>query len=211
MITLLGRRSSINVQKVLWTLLEIGVDFDHEELGGRFGGLQTESFLALNPNGKIPVLKDGEVVVWESQAIVRYLCARYSIGRFWSEDPRARARSDQWMEWCATTLQPAFMGFFWGWYRTPPADQNAAQNSALLAQTDAAFAMAERHFVETESQSLTMAGLVVGAQLYRYYTLSIERWKLPRLEAWYEALCERPAYRSAVMVPYDELKGRLAF
>src|SRR5215469_8367978 len=133
MIKLLGRRSSINVQKALWALLEIGLEFEHEELGGRFGGLQTDQFLALNPNGRIPVLKDGDTVIWESQAIVRYLCARYSTGRLWLEGAAGRAGSDQWMEWCSTTLQPAFMGFFWSSYRTPEAEQNPGQNSILLA------------------------------------------------------------------------------
>lgn len=211
MITLLGRRSSINVQKVLWTLLEIGVEFEHEELGGRFGGLQTEEFLALNPNGRIPVLRDSEVVVWESQAIVRYLCARYSDRRLWPEDPAHRAQTDQWMEWCSTTLQPAFMGFFWGWYRTPEAKRDAGQNAAQLAWANAAFALADRHLAQAEMNRLTMAGLVVGAQLYRYFTLDIDRPKSPKLEAWYAELCQRPAYHSGVMVPYDELRGRLAF
>ena len=211
MITLLGRRTSLNVQKVLWTLLEIGIPFEHEELGGRFGGLQTERFLALNPNARIPVVVDGETVVWESQAIVRYLCARYSFGQLWPEDPSIRARSDQWMEWCTTTLQPAFMGFFWGWYRTPEAERNHTQNEAQLAFAHEAFALADRHLAVSEAESLTMAGLVVGAQLYRYFTLDIGRSELPRLEAWCEALCERSAYRAAVMIPYDELKGRLSF
>jgi glutathione S-transferase len=115
------------------------------------------------------------------------------------------------MEWCSTTLQPAFMGFFWSSYRTPEAEQNPGQNSSLLAQANAAFALADQHLAETESRSLTMAGLVVGAQLYRYFTLPIDRPRLPRLEAWYTALDERSAYRSGVMIPYDELKGRLAF
>jgi glutathione S-transferase len=211
MITLLGRRSSINVQKVLWTLLEIGVPHEHEELGGRFGGLQTERFLTLNPNGRIPVLIDGKTVVWESQAIVRYLCARYAGNRYWPEDPAARARSDEWMEWCTTTLQPAFMGFFWGWYRTPETERNARQNATQLALAHAAFDLADRHLAATERDKLSMAGLVIGAQLYRYFTLGIERPELRVLEEWYRSLCERPAYREGVMQPYDQLKGRLAF
>lgn len=211
MITLLGRRSSINVQKVLWTLSEIGLEFTHEEVGGRFGGLETERFRALNPHGRIPVLTDGDAVIWESQAIVRYLCARYAPGRLWPEDPAERAYSDQWMEWFATSLQPAFMGFFWAWYRTPQAKRDQRHCAALLAQSHAAFGLADRHLAEAESGRLTMAGLVVGAQLYRYFTLELDRPSLPDLEAWYAVLGERPGYQAAVAQPYDELKGRLAF
>lgn len=211
MITLLGRRSSINVQKVRWALLEIGVEFEHEEMGGRFGGLQTEHFLALNPNARVPVLTDGDAVVWDSHAIIRYLCARYASGRLWPTDAVDRAEPDQWMEWCATTLQPAFMGFFWGWYRTPEIGRDADRNIALLAQSHAAFGLADQYIAQAENRCLTMAGLVVGAQLYRYFTLDIDRPKLPRLEAWYAELEERSSYRHAVMQPYDELKGRLSF
>lgn len=211
MITLLGRRSSINVQKVRWALLEVGVEFEHQELGGRFGGLQTERFLALNPNARVPVLTDGDTVLWDSHAIIRYLCARYAPGRLWPGDPVERAGPDQWMEWCATTLQPAFMGFFWGWYRTPEFERVASQNAALLSQTHAAFRLADRHLAEAETRRLTMAGLVVGAQLYRYFSLDIDRPNLPKMEAWYAALAGRSNYRDAVMQPYDELKGRLSF
>jgi glutathione S-transferase len=211
MITLLGRRSSMNVQKVEWALREIQLEFEQEEVGGRFGGLQTERFLALNPNSRVPVLIDGDTVVWDSHAIVRYLCARYASGRLWPEDSVERARPDRWMEWCATTLQPAFMGYFWGWYRTPEDERDVDRNAALLTQSHAAFRLADRHIAESESEHLTMAGLVVGTQLYRYFTLDIDRPSLPRLEAWYAMLEERPSYRQAVMRSYEELKGRLLF
>ncbi|HEY1879614.1 MAG TPA: glutathione S-transferase family protein [Caulobacteraceae bacterium] len=211
MITLLGRRSSINVQKVRWALLEIGLEFEHEEVGGRFGGLQTEHFLALNPNARVPVLIDGDMVVWDSHAIIRYLCARYASGRLWPADPVERAGPDQWMEWCATTLQPAFMGFFWGWYRTPESERDPGRNTALLTQSHAAFALADRHVAQAETERLTMAGLAIGAQLYRYFTLDIDRPILPGLEAWYAALAGRSSYGDAVMRPYDELRGRLSF
>lgn len=211
MINLLGRRSSINVQKVSWTLHEIGLDFAHEEIGGRFGGLNTDRFLSLNPNGRIPVLSDGETVVWDSHAVVRYLCAQYSPGALWQVEPADRAQSDRWMEWCATTLQPAFMGFFWAWYRTPEAERDERLCSTLLAQSHAAFGLAEQYLARWEARSLTMAGLVIATQLHRYFTLDIDRPDLPNLEAWYAALSNRQAYRAGVMVPYDELKGRLAF
>jgi len=206
-----GRGSSLNVQKVLWTLGELGLDFEHVEVGGRFGGLATPGFLAMNPHGRIPVLEDGGQALWESNAIVRYLCGRYSPGGLCPADPAARAAEDQWMDWTATTLQPAFIGFFWNWYRTPQTQRDAKRCADLLAEAHAAFATLDAALAERNSEPLAMGDIPMGAQLYRYYTLDIERPRLPRLQAWYDELTERPAYRSGVMRSYDELKGRLAF
>jgi glutathione S-transferase len=206
-----GRDTSFNVQKVLWALGEIGLPFDHVEVGGRFGGLDTAEFLARNPHGRIPVIEDEGTVLWESNSIVRYLSARYAPGLLSPEGPAERARCDQWMDWEATTLQPAFIGFFWGWYRTPEPQRSPARNAALLAAAHAGFGLLDVERAGKDLDRLTMGDIPMGALLYRYFTLEIERPRLARLEAWYGALCEREAYRRAVMIPYDELKGRLAF
>jgi glutathione S-transferase len=214
MIKLWGRRSSINVQKVLWTLGEIGAPFERIDAGGAHGGLDTPEFRALNPHGRIPVIDDGGRVVWESNAIVRYLCARYSSGGLAPSEPGARAQADQWMDWCATTLQPAFMDFFWSWYRTPEAQRDPARNAALIARAHQLFATLGQAVAGRPGlveERLTMADIPAGALLYRYFTLEITRPSLPRLEAWYADLCRRQAYQEGVMLPYDELKGRQAF
>jgi len=205
-----GRGSSLNVQKVLWTLGEIGVAFEHVEVGGRFGGLDAPEFLAMNPHGRIPVIEDDGTAVWESNAIVRYLCARYSPDVLSPDNPARRAVCDQWMDWAATTLQPAFISFFWGWYRTPEQRRDAARNEALLAEAHAVFGVLDAELAARDLDRLTMGDIPMGALLYRYFTLEIDRPRLPRLEAWYARLCERPAYRGGVMRSYDELKGRLA-
>src|SRR5215468_4547469 len=101
---LLGRRSSFNVQKVQWLLGELGLDFEQRELGGRFGGLDTPEFLTLNPNGRIPVLVDGDVVVWESHAILRYLAATHGGDSWWPRSAAARSFPDRWLDWSETTL-----------------------------------------------------------------------------------------------------------
>jgi glutathione S-transferase len=214
MLKLWGRRSSINVQKVLWILDEIGLAFEHFEVGGRFRGLDSAEFRARNPHGRIPVIDDDGAVVWESNAIVRYLAARYSPAELWPGDQAARAVADEWMDWCATGLQPAFIGFFWNWYRTPAPQQEPARNEALLAGAHQSFgvldqALADRAFLA--SDHLTMGDIPVGTMLYRYFTLEISRPSLPRLEAWYASLCARDAYQRGVMIPYDELKGRVGF
>jgi len=210
-VKLWGRASSVNVQKVLWTLDEIGLSFEHVDAGGDAGGLDDPKFRAMNPHGRVPVLEDEGHAFWESNAIVRYLCGRYSPGELCPADPIERALQDQWMDWAATTLQPAFMGFFWGWYRTPEPQRDAARNAAAIDATHAAFRILDKAIAGRDSGALAMGDIPTGALLFRYFTLEIERPPLPAVEAWYAQLSERPAYRNGVMLPYDELKGRTAF
>jgi glutathione S-transferase len=210
-----GRRSSANVQKVLWLVGELDLPHEHVPAGGDFGGLDDPAFRAMNPHGKVPVIADDEVVVWESHAILRYLAAAHGADRFWPADPAARAPVDGWMDWAQTALQPAFLsGVFWGGYRTPEAQRDAVVVARALEQTARCLTLVDaqlagRAFVVGET--LSLADIAIGAHLYRYFELEIDRPALPRLEAWYGRLSERPAYREHVMVPFGELKGRLAF
>ena len=137
-ITLWGRRNSINVQKALWTLGELGLPHAHVDAGGDAGGLDEPWFRAMNPHGKVPVLKDGESAIWESNAIVRYLCAAYSQGELAPVAPAARAQADAWMDWTCATLQPAIGGLFWAFYRTPAAQWDTGRIAALTADSAAA-------------------------------------------------------------------------
>ena len=132
-ITVWGRRSSFNVQKVLWTLDELGLHYEHRNAGGSFGGLDDPAFLAMNPNGLVPVILDEEGSVWESNSIVRYLCAKHSQGNLWIEDSFARSKADRWIDWAATALQPSFTRLFWGYYRTPEAQRDKLANQAALS------------------------------------------------------------------------------
>jgi glutathione S-transferase len=215
MLKVWGRRSSANVQKVLWLVGELGLPHTHVPAGGDFGGLDDPAFRAMNPHGKVPVINDGGVVVWESHAILRYLAAVHGAERFWSADPAVRAPIDGWMDWAQTALQPAFLGgVFWGGYRTPEAQRDAEAVAQALEQTAACLAhvdhlLADRPFVGGET--LSLADIVIGTHLYRYFELEVARPDLPRLAAWYERLKARAAYREHVMVPFGEMKGRLAF
>jgi glutathione S-transferase len=115
MLTVWGRRSSLNLQKVMWLVGELGVVHRHIEAGGQFGGLDTPEFMAMNPHGRVPVIDDNGTIVWESHAILRYLAARYGRGSFWSDDDATRSLSDRWLDWAQTSLQPDFLvGIFWG-------------------------------------------------------------------------------------------------
>jgi glutathione S-transferase len=213
MLKVWGRRSSFNVQKVMWLVGELELVHEHIDAGGKFGGLDAPAFLAMNPHGRVPVIADGDATVWESHAILRYLAARHGAGPFWSDDPVARARVDGWMDWSQTSLQPDFLvGVFWGFYRTPEDKRNWQAIRASLARC-------VRHFEKLDrllegrpfllGEALTLADITAGTSLYRYFEIQIERPALPQVERWFRTLARRAAYRVHVMIPFEELRGRL--
>ncbi|MDR3539109.1 MAG: glutathione S-transferase [Acetobacteraceae bacterium] len=215
MLEVWGRRNSFNVQKVLWLVGELGIEHRHIPAGGSFGRLDEPAFRAMNPHGRVPVIRDGELVVWESHAILRYLAARYGRPNLWVDDAARRSQIDRWIDWSATSLQPDFLlGVFWGYYRTPEAQHDRPAIARSLrrcaehfGQLDAV--MARQPFLTGET--LSLADIPAGTSLYRYYGLDIERPHLPNVEAWYARLQQRPAYREHVMLPFDDLKGRLNY
>ncbi len=169
----------------------------------------------MNPHGKVPVIDDHGTVVWESHAILRYLAAHYRRGAFWQDAPAERSQSDRWMDWAHTTLQPDFlMGVFWGFYCTPARQRDTA---AVRKKID----LCARHFTLLDRQlagrdfllgnALTLADIPAGTCLYRYFNLEIERPSVPNVKAWYQRLQDRRAYQQHVMVPFEELYGRLAY
>jgi glutathione S-transferase len=213
MLTIWGRPSSFNTQKVLWLADELSLDYKHIPAGGSFRGLDTPQFLAMNPHGHVPVIDDDGTVVWESHAILRYLAARYAKHQFWSEDPGDRARIEPWMDWAQTTLQPDFLlGVFWAFYRTPEHARNWEAIRAKIARCAQHFALLDSILSEQPylcGHTISLADIPAGTALYRYFELDIERPSVPNVEAWYERLASRPAYRAHVMLPFDELRGRL--
>jgi glutathione S-transferase len=215
MLKVWGRRSSFNVQKVLWLIGELGLTHEHVPAGGGFGRLDEPAFRAMNPHGWVPVLQDGDLAVWESHAVLRYLAAQYSRGRFWIEDPARRSCVDRWMDWSHTTLQPDFlMGVFWGYYRTPEPDRDWQAIHRSLACCAAHFQLLDS-MLATHSfllgDDLSLADIPIGTALYRYFELDIDHPDVPNVRAWYQRLQQRPAYREHVMIPFDELRGRLAY
>jgi glutathione S-transferase len=213
MLTVWGRRSSFNLQKVMWLVGELGLAHRHLELGGRFGGLDTPEFRAKNPHGRVPVIDDGGTIVWESHAILRYLAARYGQGSFWSEDAATRSLADRWMDWSQTALQPDFLvGVFWGFYRTPEPQRDWRAIKERIAKCMRHFELLDRLLADRAfmlGDRLSLADIPIGTNLYRYFNLEIERPAVRNVEAWYRRLQERPAYRAHVMVPFEELRGRL--
>lgn len=209
-----GRRSAFNVQKVMWLIGELGLEHEHIDAGGAFGGLDTPEFLAMNPHGRVPVIDDGGTIVWESHAIIRYLGARYGAGTFWPNEPAARSFADRWMDWSLATLQPAFMDLFWGFYRTPAPQRNWLQIRDAMTRCARHYQLLDRHLADRAylaGDAITMADVPAGTSLYRYFALDLDRPALPNVEAWYRRLAARPAYRAHVMRRFEELRGRLDF
>lgn len=214
MLKVWGRRSAFNVQKVMWLIGELGLAHEHIDAGGSFGGLDDPAFLRMNPHGRVPVIDDGGTVVWESHAIIRYLGARYGAGTFWPEDPAERSFADRWTDWSLATLQPAFMDLFWGFYRTPEEKRDWPFIRDALDRCARSYRLLDRHLADRAylaGDRITMADIPAGTSLFRYFALDIERPAVPNVEAWHRRLAERPAYREHVMVPFEELRGRLAF
>ena len=215
MLKIWGRANSINVQKAMWAVGELGVPHERIDAGGAFGGLNTDEFRAMNPNARIPVIDDDGAIVWESHTIVRYLAAKYGAGSLWPADPGTRSLSDRWMDWTLADLQPAFVGgVFWNFYRTPEAQRNWPLIRQGIARSAILFKLLDRHLADKPfiaGDVLTVGDIAAGAQLYRYFELEIDRPAIPNVEAWYARLSERPAYREHVMVPFEDLRGRLNF
>jgi glutathione S-transferase len=211
MVKVWGRLSSLNVQKVMWLIGELGLEHEHVPAGGRFGGLNTPEFRSLNPHGRVPVLQDGEVSVWESHSILRYLAARYGGEAWWPDDPAVRSQADRWLDWTLATLQPAFLGgLFGGYYRTPEAQRNWQAIRRNVMRCAQLFGLLDRFLTDRNflaGETISLADIAAGAQLFRYYELDLERPALANVEAWYGRLQERPAYRKHVMTAFDELRG----
>ncbi len=204
MITLWGRITSINVQKVVFALGEAGVAFERRDVGGAFGGLQTPEYKAMNPNAMIPVLQDGDVTVWESNAIVRYVAARYGEGTLWPRDPGARAKADTWSDWQQTVVGASMGPAFLGLIRTPPEKRDMAAIEASIAKTEAAFDLLDAHLSKSPhvgGDAFTFADVVLTPSAHRWLHMPVARKSRPALERWYAAMAARPAAGPALPLP----------
>ncbi len=221
-LTIWGRRNAFNVQKVLWLLDELGLVYTHRDAGGAWGGLNSPEFLALNPHGRVPVLQDAALAVWESHAILRYLAARYAdtaalrdpTAQWWPAQPAQRVRVDAWMDWSLATLQPEFMRLFWLFYRTPEAQRQAQKIGLSVAACDEHFGLldlelAQRAYVAGDHCSL--ADIAAGTALYRYFEMGVPVVRHANVLAWYARLAARPAFRKHIMSPFTDLLGRLDY
>ena len=203
MITVWGRRNSVNVQKVMWTLGELDMAYQRHDVAGSFG--VDKAYLQLNPNGVVPTITDGDLVLYESNACVRHLARTRGAGTLMPSETDAMARVDQWMDWQCCSFGPAFFLIFLNQIRLP-ADKSSAdqlqkgvqQTGRLLSQLDPL--MQQQPYLIGEQ--FTAADIPLGAMLYRYFEMDIERPPLPGIESYYARLASRTAYQQHVMIAF---------
>jgi glutathione S-transferase len=209
MLTIHGRATSSNVQLVMWAVAELGLPHQRLDVGGAFGQTDTAEFGRMNPNRLVPVLQDGDLTMFESGAILRYLGSVYGPESFWPRDPKVRAPLDQWAEWGKITFAIAMGPLFMGLVRTPPSKRNP---EAILSAEVGAAKVARIFDARIgkgpwlTGEALTFADIAMGFYLYRYYTMPFKRSETPNLDAHYARLSARPAFREHVMVSYESLQ-----
>ena len=209
-ITLWGRKSSVNVQSVLWCLDELGLAYHRIDAGFKYV-VNTPEFLAMNPNGKVPVLIDVDgPVIFEAGAILRYLATQYAAAPFWPRAAGKRAAVDKWAEWAKLNFAGPFIStVFWPMVRIPPSQRTYSSIAAALTLVEGALAVADQELAKSEylaGENFSLADIQLGHCLFRYYNIDLVRANLPHLWAYYERLQARPAYSRHVMVSYDELR-----
>jgi len=198
MLKVLGRTSSINVRKVLWTLDELGLAYQREDWGAGFAPTDDPAFLALNPNGLIPVLVDDRGPLWESNTICRYLAHRHGDGALLPADPRGRAGVEQWMDWQATELNGAWRYAFLALDRETPGFDDPASIAASVAAWNGAMGILERQLATTGAyaagERFSLADVVLGLSTHRWVATPIAHADLPAVRAYYDRLRERRAF-----------------
>jgi glutathione S-transferase len=203
MLKIWGRDTSINVQKVLWCAEELGLAYQRVDVGGEYGGNDQPEYLAMNPNGLVPTIEEGGLVLWESNSIVRYLAAKHGAGSLSPADPGERGRADRWMDWQLTTLSNDMRTVFWGLVRTPPEKRDMGAIDAAAKSLSGLWARLDRSLGESAfvaGDRFTMGDIPVGCFAYRWLNLPIDRARLANVEAWYGRLAQRPGYKKHVMV-----------
>ena len=211
MIRVWGRASSSNVQALMWCIGEFALDFERIDAGYIYGGTDSPEFLAMNPNGTVPVLCDGDgPAIWETGAILRYLASQYARPGFWPAEPAARAQVDKWAEWAKINVAQGFtVPVFWRVVRTPPAQRDAAAIDAAITSLNRFLAIAEWQLTENgwlAGPEFTLADIQFGHVLYRYFEIEIARSDFPGIRAYYDRLTRRAAFARHVMVSYEELR-----
>jgi glutathione S-transferase len=204
MLKIWGRTNSVNVKKALWAAEELGVKYERVDAGMQFGVTKTPEYMKMNPNSLVPTIEDDGFVLWESHTIVRYLSAKYGLDKLCPSDLKARADAERWMDW-AFTFQSAMRSVFWGLIRTPPDKRDAAAieesrvKSNQLVSNVLERCLQGRKYVAGDT--FTMGDIPIGCEAQRWIRCPIERPKLPNVEAWFERLRERPAFRRIVDIP----------
>ena len=204
MLKIWGRANSSNVQKVLWLCEEIGIPFERVDAGGAFGRTNEPAYLAMNPNGLVPTVEDGKVVLWESNTILRYLATTRGATRLYPTDPVQRAMTERWMDWQLASVNASMGTLLFGWYRTPPEKRDlaaleAARKTAVGVWTIAEGALGNAGYIA--GPDLTLGDIALGMYVHRWHQYPIERPALPRLKAYYDRMSQHEGYRKHILGP----------
>ena len=203
MLKLWGRTNSLNVQKALFCLGELGLPFERVDAGMQFGVVKSAEYMAMNPNSVVPTLEDDGFVLWESNVIVRYLAAKHGAGTLWPTDPRARAQADRWMDWQQTSHNPPLTRVFVNLVRQP-GSVPAAEFNEMLAKVERSMDILEEALSRSPwlgGEAFTMAECALAPGVHRYLHLPMERKPRPHLARWYEAVLQRPVAHQILLLP----------
>lgn len=199
MLNILGRAASINVRKVLWTCIELDQPFNQENWGAGFQSTSDEAFLTLNPNAMVPVIQDGDFVLWESNSIIRYLASSRAAEWLYPSAPRDRARVDQWIDWQASDLNKAWGYAFMAQIRKSPEHQEAGHIAASVHIWSTLMAVLEQQLRRTgrfvTGDQFTLADIPIGLSVHRWYSTPLAHPDFPAVAAYYERLTARPGYQ----------------
>lgn len=201
-----GRANSVNVQKVLWCCHELDVAYERIDAGMQFGRNSEADYLAMNPNGRVPTLVQGDFVLWESNSIMRYVALAYgATSRLYPSTPKVRAGMERWLDWTLTTLQPAERPLFWGLVRTPVADRDMAALQKAADANAALWEMVDRQLSRQtwmEGDDFSLADIAIGCYARRWFGVEgVTRPALPHLQRWYQAISVRPGFQTYVAPP----------
>lgn len=199
MLRILGKASSINVRKVLWTCAELQLPFDREDWGSGFQATHTPEFLALNPCAMVPVIQDGDFTLWESNTIIRYLVANYPGADLYPTEPRARARVDQWIDWQASELNRSWSYAFTSLVRRSPDYQDSAALARGIEQWSKNMDILNRQLEKTggyvSGERFSLADIPIGLSVNRWFETPLGHPDYPAVRTYYERLSQREGFR----------------
>jgi glutathione S-transferase len=204
MLKIWRRKTSSNVQKVLWTCTELDIKFERVDVGGPFGGNKEPAYLAMNPNGLVPTVEDNGLIIWESNTILRYLAATRGGERLHPKDPAQRTQVERWMDWQIASLNPSMATMLFGYYRTPVEKRDPAALEAARLRGVELWTMVENHLDRRSyiaGEAFTFADICLGIFVHRWHVFPIERPSLPRLKTWYDRVAERPGFKTHIAIP----------
>lgn len=210
MLTVWGRKTSSNVQALMWCIGELNLPFERIDAGLTYGIVDSDEYLAMNPNGTVPTIRDGSnPPLWETGAILRYLASEYAPESFWPSNNQRRANIDRWSEWSKVNIAMNFTGpIFWRVVRTPLSRRDPEAIRRALKVLDNYLAIADKQLSRFEyiaADHFTLADIQFGHCLYRYFDIEIDRSECHQLRRYYNTLSQRPPFREHVMTTYDEL------